>query len=1227
MATLILAVAAPAAALAEASYVYHERTTNNPGCGSTYVSILTPNSTQSVDIRFKIEFQFYTDNARLYYTTDGSTPSGSLGVGAGSTQVIAASYDCTFGSPLVDVAKATIPAQRAGTTVKYIVSAWHSPQPGGGNEIFANGPGTPCSCGAPTNSSALATVFSYTVQNNLTGFCVWQFETSSLSASIGSGTASRTGSTLVAAATPFPGGASPTAVASMSSSGFVASDSESGAFTGNRFIEFDPTGGTTGYSNIGFVFDAQSSSTGANGARVYYSTDGTNFVAGGSAFTVSIAASYAGSPFYADLSSITALNNNPNAKFRIYAWGTGTGVTSAGTFRLDNVGVLGSSTAQISYNTAMVGALTTPVLGTGSTSYRLIQVNSNPNSPYYGYVYACDQQAAARVRIFRPDDGAGNLPAQKDRTAATKYVDTTWTAQTITPTAFSPSGLAIDPADDSIWMMDSGVGTVIIERAVHPTAGTPNTIAAEVFRPTGGGVTNVASTTLSGAMPSNTVATTTATTAMTTSSTTATLTTVTGLATSGRILVENEQMDYSGIVGTTLTITARGVNGTTAAAHAIGVAATYGFVPLTGTTGFPSGGGRIVVNGAEQIDYTALNTTAKALTTLTRGVNGTSGAAHSSGETVSVSPALVMRSMSLTRSPLDGTGRIFLGNTSVAGGDAGRFGFKQNPDLTWNTTNFLAIGDKSLASFGNAADDSGASYFFKPIQTSGRTIAYKYNADGSAAADFGNVPAWVPNTTIAGGNRYGNYLYYYADNGVTTGITQALIFDLSGNYIAGFGPACAGAPNDGTYTIVGLVGGLTISSIAGDDRGNMYVHSPVGGNQSFQKITRATNRALAGGAIHSSPVSLGGVTFFGADDGKVYAINASTGKAITGFPSDLTTAYSGTGSMPANAARQILGRLTFRTINSTDYLFLTTSDAYAVCLTAADGIVRWARSLPAGINVDTTPAVVDGGTLAASAVYVSFTDGSTNTGVVKLSALDGSALAPPASLLTSGSAYISSPSVNSAGVFVSVTGASAAAYRLNLSDLTPGLQLGTGLAAFGAPFMTPGYSTYPRVVIGTTTGGMGAYNANNGVVVYTPNDVVDITPSGSPSLSIPFVYNNIAYFGASDGVIYQANISDGSAPAGGYVFYTGASGTTVSGLAIDPIGTYGVPTAGLSLAPTLNFGDSAGRYHRVPLADASKAVVINVNNGAAFTTPTIDAATGAVLVGNADKYLYRFDRK
>ena len=139
-------------AQATANYVYHERTMADPGCGGQYVTNLNPSSAQTYPLRWKIEYQFYTDNTRVYYTTDGSTPSGVKGVASGTTTVLTGAYTCTFGGPVVDVASATIPAQSAGTVVKYIISAWHS---GGGPEIFANSG----EFSSPFTNSAAATGF------------------------------------------------------------------------------------------------------------------------------------------------------------------------------------------------------------------------------------------------------------------------------------------------------------------------------------------------------------------------------------------------------------------------------------------------------------------------------------------------------------------------------------------------------------------------------------------------------------------------------------------------------------------------------------------------------------------------------------------------------------------------------------------------------------------------------------------------------------------------------------------------------------------------------------------------------------------------------------------------------------------------------------------------------------------------------------------------------------
>jgi len=151
----------------EANYVYHEATTNTIGPNPLqFRNILTPNRTESVNVAFKIEWQFYWNQARIYYTTDGSNPSGAFGIGSGTTQVVNALFNYNFGSPLVDVVVGTIPAQPAGTTVKYIVSAWFDT---GGDEIFGNGCGNAPNpfCTTEKRPASNATVFSYRVTETL----------------------------------------------------------------------------------------------------------------------------------------------------------------------------------------------------------------------------------------------------------------------------------------------------------------------------------------------------------------------------------------------------------------------------------------------------------------------------------------------------------------------------------------------------------------------------------------------------------------------------------------------------------------------------------------------------------------------------------------------------------------------------------------------------------------------------------------------------------------------------------------------------------------------------------------------------------------------------------------------------------------------------------------------------------------------------------------------------
>jgi hypothetical protein len=90
----------------------------------------------------------------------------------------------------------------------------------------------------------------------------------------------------------------------------------------NDYLEFQVD--TSGYSGILFNFDYRSTGTGPVTLEIHYSTDGTNNFTYFSTVTPLLRDS-AFNPISVDLSSIPALDNNINAKFRIYAYGGGAG--------------------------------------------------------------------------------------------------------------------------------------------------------------------------------------------------------------------------------------------------------------------------------------------------------------------------------------------------------------------------------------------------------------------------------------------------------------------------------------------------------------------------------------------------------------------------------------------------------------------------------------------------------------------------------------------------------------------------------------------------------------------------------------------------------------------------------------------------------------------------------------------------------------------------------------
>ncbi len=102
-----------------------------------------PREDEPVDLYCRVSFQFSYDRVCIYYTTDGSDPSGSFGSATGTTQVLRNDLgSITFlrnesSGGTRDWWKATLPpsTRQYVQTIKYKISAW---QQFNGAEVFAN---------------------------------------------------------------------------------------------------------------------------------------------------------------------------------------------------------------------------------------------------------------------------------------------------------------------------------------------------------------------------------------------------------------------------------------------------------------------------------------------------------------------------------------------------------------------------------------------------------------------------------------------------------------------------------------------------------------------------------------------------------------------------------------------------------------------------------------------------------------------------------------------------------------------------------------------------------------------------------------------------------------------------------------------------------------------------------------------------------------------------------
>lgn len=433
------------------------------------------------------------------------------------------------------------------------------------------------------------------------------------------------------------------------------------------------------------------------------------------------------------------------------------------------------------------------------------------------------------------------------------------------------------------------------------------------------------------------------------------------------------------------------------------------------------------------------------------------------------------------------------------------------------------------------------------------------------------------------------------------------------------GAVTANLTNTGGNTWTGPVaiptgaasGSATITVTAADGTCNNATNA-VGVN--VNAITAWVADATAS-PVHSSPVAVNGIVYYGDDLGRLWAYTISaTPTAVAGMnPFDTRTKGAGSGA-------QILGRPLVRIEGGTPFVYVVTSNGYLFKVNATDGTQPWAapvQLLSSATSVSTTPAVFNTGDSSLPAqdfVFVGAGDG-TNAYLYKVRASDGVLADTSISL---GTDTKSSPAVGAGSVYIGVTGGADGVLRLNPVDLEILTNLAAGKTASGAPFISATTDIgrpYPVAYVSTDDGTIYAANATTGALETTFGSggsvALSITPATglTPLSSNLFVYGNVLYVGANDNKVYAVNSTTGAVST---FFDAGGSQKAIKhGVAVDP--------GGSGNTGNLVFGSTDGCFYQIPLANPVAYSVFKVTDPAFYTvstSPTIDLVGGYNLAGD-----------
>ncbi len=301
----------------------------------------------------------------------------------------------------------------------------------------------------------------------------------------------------------------------------------------------------------------------------------------------------------------------------------------------------------------------------------------------------------------------------------------------------------------------------------------------------------------------------------------------------------------------------------------------------------------------------------------------------------------------------------------------------------------------------------------------------------------------------------------------------------------GFTPATA-PNNPGLLWTVTTGGGVSSSPVVAE--GIVYAGSL---DASIYAVDESSGGILwtwrTNGPITGSPAIMGGMLYVVSQDRTLYALSAKTGQLV----------WSSIQIAPLQSSPVIAGgKLFFGTQYDS-----TLGTAKVVSVNATNGTTVWSYDWPASIN--SSPAV-DGGR-----VFV----GTTNGRVLALDETTGRLIW----LYQAGTSQVSAPAVTETVVYV--TTSSNRVFALDTG--TGAVKWSQNLGGLSNPTPSSPAVGMGRVILGTGRGQLVAFNATNGIMLWS-------TMTGGEVSSSPALTRDTVLVGSGDGRLYAVDSASGT---------------------------------------------------------------------------------------------------